>query len=390
MKSELSKPEMALFLPWSILGGNCRVVHEILRIAWFEGILYMNVDEGLQELQRFLRTKPIVLVGTGLSMSMGLPGMPELLTHLRQTIPDVFSGDTATLAQWASCLELIDKHGFEGGLGRVHLSDNLLKAVIQEAVRLVRPSDQKFGHSLAIGERTEFPFARLLKHLVQSLSPSNQTLDVVTPNYDHLVEYACDLIQVSYQTGFQGGFIKRFDPTSFDEHYYIPGPPLKNRPSYRQVPRVRLLKPHGSLYWRRFGSAVVETQIDIDSGESIIITPGSTKYEASLTDSVMNRHRELANQCILRAESVLVIGYGFNDDHLQTVLYDRIKDGMECLVLTKVLSEQGRQWIKSFPNMIALEQGENDSTTRWYARGSYGEWDGRFWSLDYFVHSVIG
>ncbi|MGD6854486.1 SIR2 family protein [Bacillus infantis] len=349
-----------------------------------------DFDEGLIHLQGFLKKSPMLVVGTGLSLSMGLPGMGELLTHLKKRIP--LSCTMVQLEEWENCLTLIDQHGFEEGLGKITVSDNLLNQIVNETADLVGAKDSEFASKLSDYQVSDLPFARFLQHLIQSLHPLNPILHIVTPNYDQLVEYSCDLIGVNCVTGFHGSHFMRFNANKLSEDLYRTETVFqkgKKTKDFRKVPTVKLLKPHGSLSWHRIGENTFQSHKIIPQSSRVIITPGNSKYKASLTDNVMNYHREMANECIKDAESVVIIGYGFNDSHLQTVLNDKIKSGTDCLILTKWLSDGAKKFVSDFKHVIALE--EHDSLgTRWYYNGEQGTWGEPMWDLNHFVKKVIG
>jgi hypothetical protein len=349
-----------------------------------------DVDEGLMLLQQFLKKKPTIIVGTGLSLSMGLPGMWELLSYLKEKIP--IDTTNQELEEWETCLTYIDQYGFEEGLGKVTVSEGLLKKIVDKSAGLVGNKDIEFSSKLYQLQISDFPFARLLLHLVQSLHPLNPILHVITPNYDHLVEYACDLIEVNCVTGFQGSHLMKFNAEKLKEDLfrsetmYERGRPKKD---FRKVPTIKLLKPHGSLNWYKDGETTFESQRMMAGCARVMITPGNSKYKASLTDAVMNYHREAANECIVNSEAVLIVGYGFNDIHLQTALYDRIKSGTDCLILTKFLSEGAKKLISDFKHVIALEENGHLGT-KWYFEKKQGTWNEPLWDLGHFVKKVIG
>lgn len=350
----------------------------------------MNFEEGLIHLQDFIRKKPLIIVGTGLSLSMGLPGMRELLEHLKEKLPQLCQEDVSLSSEWSTCIELIEQFGFEEGLNKTTVSDGLLDHIIIETAEIVQRKDIEAYKLIPQMQLSDYPFAKLLKHLVDSLPPDSPTLNVITPNYDHLVEYACDLINVNCCTGFKGSHLSKFDLNHLKSDLYraMPFPDRRSNVKYKKVPRVRLLKPHGSLNWQKINGETFETQQMIDGAKRVIITPGSTKFKTSLTDSIMNTHREMANECILNSNSILIIGYGFNDAHLQTVLEDKLKAGVECLILTKWLSPPAKQLINSHKQIIALEEVEH-LKTKWHFNNQEGIWDDPIWSLDQFVKRII-
>jgi hypothetical protein len=355
-------------------------------------IMMQEFNDGLQTLQEFIRTKPALLVGSGLSVSMGLPGMRELLVYLKNKIPERCSDSIDHQREWAECLKLIESLGFEEGLCQKQLSNTLLDIIVDETAGLIEIKDDLLRDKLIDRYTSLSPFALLVKHLIDSLSPSSPILDIITSNYDHIIEYSCDQLGVEVCTGFVGSHIKTYSENIFRENFSILITTISNNgkanKDYRPIQKVRILKPHGSLHWYMLGDKVFQSPHSIIESKRIMITPGSTKYAASLIDPVMNHHRELANQSIRSAPSVFVIGYGFSDDHLQTVLKQRIKSGMKCLILTKQLSEKALELITDNLQVIALE--ENDGGTKWHNQGESGYWDTQVWDLSTFVEEVLG
>lgn len=352
----------------------------------------MDADEVFTKLQDFLRTKPILLIGTGLSVSMGLPGMRELTECLKNEMPAKCDGSASLLAEWVKCLKSIDAYGLEEGLGKHEVCPELLNLIVETTATCIESKDTMLKKTLISNSTKPFPLAKLIKHILDSLAPANPCLNIITSNYDHLVEYACDISGIVCCTGFSGIHLQRFmrDCLVCDPYYLTVIPDKKaTKQEYRKQKQVRLLKPHGSLKWQQLGSEIFQCSEPIDNAVRVIITPGLTKYKASLTDPIMNCHRELANQSIRTASSIMVIGYGFNDSHLQTVLTERLNQGMEALIITKSLSDNARIIVRDFPNIIALEEAKAGVTT-WHYHKHSGELSGNLWSIGEFVQTIIG
>ncbi len=352
----------------------------------------LELAEGLTWLQEFIRTKPTLLVGTGLSMAMGLPGMDELHNHLKTSVPGACNGDSGLLAEWAGCSVLISNHGLEGGLARTTVSSALLNLIVGETAAFVESRDVELRRRLNPRSLLEFPFARLLRHLVNSMPPGERIIDVITSNYDHVVEYACDMIAVPCCTGFEGACVQPFRDDALSSSLYTrvvtSGKRRDPRHEYRKVDMVRILKPHGSLWWQKIDDFAFQCPDRIPGASRILITPGLSKYFISLTDPVMNQVRELANTSLAGARSVMVIGYGFNDDHLQTVLLKRISSGMRCLVLARALTENAASIVSQHSGVLAIEH--DDCGCRWHMGGDSGLWEYGLWDLACFVDLVIG
>lgn len=350
----------------------------------------MEFNEGLLILQEINRLHPLLLVGTGLSVSMGIPGMAKLADWLSERIPVRLSGMQELLREWYESEKAIRTYGLEQGLAEKPVSDSLLEIIVDETYCLVASHDQVLRRKLVQSQSSvEFPFADLLRHLFRSLSPNQPTLDVVTPNYDLIVEYACDLIGAECITGFSGTTIQTFRPDLLTQDRYIL-PPLP-KPLPQKIPRIRLLKPHGSLHWWQQAERTIQFHDNPElSHTHAMITPGTTKYLRSLTQPVLNHHRELANERMRRANAFIIIGYGFNDDHLQTVLYDRMRQ-VPGVIATYELSEKARVFLERSPRTLALEAVPgNDKFTRWYYGNAVGVWEIPVWELNAYVKYVIG
>lgn len=349
------------------------------------------MDELLKLLQEYLRRNPIVIVGTGLSMSMGVSGMSGLLARLESNVPPRCKGDRQMSDEWGRARDLIRKYGFEEGLSKQALDEKLLAIIVEETATLIERDDESLRLKIATDSTFTFPFASLIAHLFKSLSPSAPTLNIITSNYDHIVEYACDKMGIKCSTGFVGSIIQKFDLRGLDTNLFqqveiTRGHRVKK--DFRQEGRIRLFKPHGSIWWRKGTFGTFQSSRPIPGSQVAIITPGLAKYKKSLTDDVMNAHRERASDCIRKAASAIIIGYGFNDDHLQTSLLARLADGMDCLVLTKSLTAKARSVVHKYPQVLALEQ-RSGGTTRWFYKGNEHEVVESLWDLSTLVKKLI-
>ena len=93
----------------------------------------------------------------------------------------------------------------------------------------------------------------------------------------------------------------------------------------------------------------------------MIITPGLNKYHKGYS-SPFDVHRSKANDAIDAAERYIIIGYGFNDDHLETHLVRQLQRGKPALIVSRSLREKTRDLVKHNKNIVALCRGKNDGT----------------------------
>jgi hypothetical protein len=120
-----------------------------------------------------------------------------------------------------------------------------------------------------------------------------------------------------------------------------------------------------------------------------MVSPGSSKYLRGY-DIPFDLHRERANEAIDRAARFLIIGYGFNDHHLETHLRNRLAAGVPAIVLTKNLTVGARQCVMDHPNMTALELSSDPLGTHVLTSSSDEVFEGiSIWELSKFVEEVL-
>ena len=154
-------------------------------------------------------------------------------------------------------------------------------------------------------------------------------------------------------------------------------------------PRAIVLKPHGSFDWYRCGTSARRCSLDLDA-ERLIITPGLNKYRAGY-NSPFDKHRDLANDYIGQASHLLVVGYGFNDDHLQTHLVTRIRDGVPTLILTRSRSDTVTALAVESPRCVCASKPASASGVEVLAGASVFEQYGcDLWDLGVLTKELLG
>lgn len=303
-------------------------------------------------LQEHLSDGLVTIVGSGLSCAEGLPGMGELASHLQKTVGVGLIGADATT--WASASALVATKGLEGALLAVPPTPALEFAIAASTGQFIAERERAVVAEVFAGKRT-LRLTRLLTHLVK---PSTG-LFIVTTNYDRLVEIAAEEAGIGADTMFVGRFAghlnERESQLSFCRDVTIR--PRRTVANFHYRPRAVICKPHGSLDWYDRSGRPVFYAGDLPSAPRLIITPGHNKFRNGY-ESPFDHHRAKANEAIDRATRFLVIGYGFNDDHLETHLSPRIKEGKPTLMLTWCLSPVARQLALNHSNVIALEHAE--------------------------------
>jgi hypothetical protein len=123
----------------------------------------------------------------------------------------------------------------------------------------------------------------------------------------------------------------------------------------------------------------------------LIIPPGQSKYRNGYS-SPFDLHRERGNKAIDRASRFLIIGYGFNDDHLETHLTQKIKSGVPTLLLTHSLSAKAKSVLNLSAHVFALEDATVGGVpaTRVFSNGAIDVFNGiTLWDLNNLVKEVF-
>ena len=339
-------------------------------------------QQGYEELarlaQQFLGDRPIVVLGTGATIPHGLPSMSQLADQLLARV-------SQPTADWDEFSErLSETKDLERALHDVALLDSSVEALVRETWRIVTDKDLA-AHSSFLSASEPLPLSRLFRHLLRT---ADARLNVVTTNYDRIAEYAANLANGCVTTGMSPGWFQRFVPT------IVQGDRTISRGFEGQV---TILKVHGSLDWFEASDGdviAVPLQQDIPSGmKPLIVTPGVSKYREVHKDpfrTVMSA----ADEVLREASCYFCIGYGFNDEHVQPVLLNRVtKSDVPIALIARTLTQATRQFLLRSPpkKFLFVEEGR-EGTLVYTPRVPHGfEIKGLdLWQIDPFMDMVTG
>lgn len=343
----------------------------------------MELSALKKQLQEQLGDGLVLVVGSGLSCAEGVPGMGSLGHHLVTHIPASLSPDDQKL--WAAIHPLIKTEGLEAALLQHAPTPSLEAAIVQSTGDFIAAAEASIISEVFNNTRT----LRLTKLIPHLLKP-DAGIPIVTTNYDRLAELACEEAGLGVDTMFFGHFAARLQPQdsywSFCRSVKLVGKNVR----YNFAAKANVFKPHGSLDWyHREGNPV--RYAGALPLPRLIITPGLNKFRSGY-ESPFDKHREKANDAIDRARRFLIIGYGFNDDHLETHLTPRIKSGVNTVILTHSLSSMARKIAIENRSVIAAEFQEVAGTpgTGFIVDGAELFYPGiDYWDLDGFVRGVL-
>lgn len=150
---------------------------------------------------------------------------------------------------------------------------------------------------------------------------------VFTTNNDMYNETAMDNLNIHYVNGFSGGVKRHFNPAMFNYTYskrmdvgIDKYEPVENM--------VYFYKIHGSVNWiddekdySNFFSIVEEHNTEWNENKNILIYPTPTKQNKSLGAPYVDLFREFQHRLLEPNTVLFVMGYGFNDEHVNDIIY---------------------------------------------------------------------
>jgi hypothetical protein len=303
-------------------------------------------------IQNYLKTPPVIIWGSGATVPFGLPSMWKLNEIIKAKIPE-FDQD---------CDNLEIELGKEKYIELMPQIRNIIWDAISEV-------DKEVLQKLLVSNSDDF---NGIKKLVEKISDAHpKVTNIITTNYDCIIENVLSFHGIPFTDGFLGKELSLFDESLF---------------SSKNI--VNIVKVHGSLNWFDFGGEIRYLQNNIESSVPQIICPGKNKYQ----EAYKSPYRELIQKSDLfinSADSFLVVGFGFNDEHLTPRIKSKIKKGTPIVVITKIISETCLIELESAEKYVLLED-EGDDKTKVTVKERNSEkqiiiLEGNFWSLNNFI-----
>lgn len=314
----------------------------------------MDLDHIKRIIQDFFQENTVTIVGSGLSAAEGIPGMSALGIELNKSVP-LMLHNADDIALWSKISDSLSSNiGLEQALHITAPSQNIEEAIRKVTAKFIGNAEMGVLYKVLASKKT-LRFSEYIDHF----NIRNNGLVVITTNYDRLVEYACEARGIRIDNLFVGRYIAQYEP-EHSKYMFCRNLRSKKHPTVEFSPRVTVLKPHGCLSWHMVdGTPFCIPQAPVD--DSLIITPGINKYKEGY-NIPFDGHRTKANNAIDGAQRYIIIGYGFNDDHLETHLVPQLKSGKTALILTHSLSDKAIALVKECKNITAIcSNGEHDS-----------------------------
>lgn len=277
-----------------------------------------NLERLTSTIQKMLDGNPAILVGSGGSIPHGLPSMNELADEIKRNLQNKYQNND----DWNAFISELEKtSNLEKSLDNIQLNDDIHHDLIWAVWSIVNQKDITAKNSF-LSQSSKPPIADILNKFIQQAGITN----IITTNYDRIIEYAIDFADGKCCTGFSDGYIRKFRKFN-----HFPFTTAKRT--------VNLYKVHGSIDWFKHRKnqtlnslPFFEKKMLGDTFFPQIITPGNSKYKETHLDpfrTVISKADDvLRNSC-----AYLCIGYGFNDEHIQPIIIDENRNKKKPIVI---------------------------------------------------------
>lgn len=269
----------------------------------------------------------VVLAGSGCSLSAGGPSMGDLWNAAvgqppAQKAQEVGGKVGHDVTQDLNLEALLSKvEAFLQVQQDATAADFLMasKAVILDRCSRFHQADTLKAHQTFL-------------HRLSRRRVRDQRLKLFTTNYDLCFERAAGELGIVALDGFSFMAPRRYDPSYFA--YDIIRRPRGADDVGRYLEGVFLLyKLHGSVNWARTNNGQIEEKSAPVPEEACLIYPARGKYQQTFTNPYLE---SLAQYLVAIREPntcVIVIGFGFSDDHLSEPLLSAVRSNPHLRVI---------------------------------------------------------
>ncbi len=341
----------------------------------------MDLHELKKRIQDHFTDGLVTIVGSGLSVAEGIPGMGKLAEHLQIEVPK--SIPESGMAIWEKISESL-KYGLdlESALNQNPPDTEVEKHIAVITASFLLNYEKRIFDDVLVNNKP-LRFSKRLKMLRKE--PNG--IPIITTNYDRLIELAAEIEGLGVDSSFVGHRFGVFDSKGSRMSLCRDVKTINKRARRTYCHHIRLFKPHGSLDWYSSSNGPIRCSLELN-GHRLMITPGGNKYRSGY-ESPFDSHISKANDIIDKASKFLILGYGFNDDHLQTHVMPRLINGDPAIIITRTLSDNAIKLISKSQGTIAITKSDNGNGSTIITHNNKVEIpELNLWDLDILIQEV--
>ena len=315
-------------------------------------------DKIFRLIQRFLKNHPVIIWGSGATIPYGLPGMSELVKVLRRYREGI--------AEDADLETELGKFEDDSQIDKIRI--DVREAIFKKDRICLEESIKDSKH-----------FDAVIKMVRKFYDAHPCKVDILTTNYDCVLEYALSGDNCDFTDGFTGRSLSTFAQKHLEKERDI----------------VNIIKVHGSLNWFSDSSNRLLYLPHIQGASEltpIMILPSYRKYEES--------HREpyrtlitKSDEIIEKAKSFFIVGFGFRDEHLTPKVVKKIESGTPIVIITKKATGSCKKKLERAKKYILLEESKSATKITFKSEEASPsencQLQGDYWKLKPFFTEVL-
>jgi len=224
----------------------------------------------------------------------------------------------------------------------------LISKFITEAEEVIRDEVNFLGLEDSLDTHSEF-----LRKIARRSNRKVRT-KIFTTNYDLCFEYAARYGRYVAIDGFS-----HTSPQVFDSLYYTYDIVKRetNPDSHDFIPNVfHLYKLHGSIDWEK-NEQTHEIQRVENTKKPILVYPRNTKYELAFEQPYIEMMSAFQTAIRQPDTALLVIGFGFNDNHLAEPIISAIRSNLNLkVVICDPSLAPNEDWLGSSERNVHLKK----------------------------------
>jgi hypothetical protein len=265
---------------------------------------------------------------------------------------------------------------FEKKNQRKNVLEKLFKKVKEEFIYSIpKYGDVKYDNSSSMHN-----YNGLFQAVFNSRSILNTKLSIFTTNYDLFNEYALENNNISYTTGFTSNLRHEFDINQFKyrsvddtDRYKDKWQPVKKE--------ANLFKLHGSINWVQNDQGKLSQSNKKDG--NIVIYPTQLKHQETAQTPYSELFREFANCLQKQNTTLIVMGYGFPDEHINNIISQNLRNqDFNLIILGDLAENKLKEFYEKFQQNINLHiigglistemlKDDDGEGKKWQVKGHY-------------------
>lgn len=168
-------------------------------------------------------------------------------------------------------------------------------------------------------------YSMFYKHIFKVRGIEESKVSIFTTNYDLFNEKGLEANNILYTTGFTSTLQKRFDINQFKYRLVDDTNRYKDKwqPTFKEA---NLYKIHGSINWSSSDEGELYQVEGEQEHESVVIYPTMLKHRETAQAPYSKLFREFSNSLQKPNTTLIVIGYGFPDEHINTIISQNLKN----------------------------------------------------------------